>query len=100
MKKAPSEADPRTLEVPLTVPGYSLRLDVHRNDCASYKEPHWHLCNRGRKIGSINVYGDWKEISYDVKTSIRTEAEQLTALYADRIRQDYRHNYFYGMPDY
>ncbi len=91
---------PRTLEVPLTVPGYSLRLDTYRDDCASYKEPHWHLCNRGRKIGSINVDGEWKEISYEIKKSIRDEVEQLTALYADRIRADYRHNCFYGKPDH
>lgn len=94
------DTTPRTFEVPLTVPGYSLRLDVHRADCASYKEPHWHLCKEGRKVGSISVFGEWKEITFDIKRSIREEAEQLTKLYAERISQDYRHNYFFGKSDY
>ena len=95
-----TDTKPRTFEVPLTVPGYSLRLDVRRADCDSYKEPHWHLCRDGRKIGSISVFGEWKEITLDVKRSIREEAERLTKLYAERISQDYRHNYFFGKPDY
>ena len=54
---------PRTLEVPLTVHGYKLKLDTDRCDCMEWKYPHWHLWNRDRKIGTITAEGVWKEIS-------------------------------------
>ena len=83
---------PRTLEVPLTVQGFSLKLDTERCSWTELKDPHWHLWNRGHKIGTITADGTWKEISYDIKRSIREEIEQLTLLYADRIREDYQYN--------
>ena len=83
---------PRTLEVPLTVHGYKLKLDTDRCDCMEWKYPHWHLWNRDRKIGTITAEGVWKEISYDIKKSVRNEVEQLTHLYANRIREDYHYN--------
>lgn len=83
---------PRTLEVPLTVHGYLLKLDTSRRDCTGLEEPHWHLFNRNQEIGTITADCVWKNISYEIKKSVRDEVEHFTKLYADRIREDYQYN--------
>lgn len=87
---------PRKLEVPLTVHGYSLRLDTVKADCIPEDRPHWHLMNHGQRIGTISAFGEWLAIKGEITPAIRQEVEEMTSLYSRRIQTDYQHNALMG----
>ena len=83
--------NPERLEVPLSSYGYHMEVDTRKSDCNRERTPHWHLCSRSGREGSISIYGDWvKEPSVDRK--IKKEAEDLTRQYAGEISRVYEHN--------
>ena len=83
--------NPKTLKVNLSSSGYYMELDTRKSDCNFERTPHWHLCQHGRRIGQINVYGSWAS-SPDVSSSIRREAESLTSSYSSTISEYYAYN--------
>ena len=87
--------NPKTLKVNLSSYGYYMELDTRKSDCNFERMPHWHLCQHGRRIGQISVWGDWASTP-DVSSAIRKEAEQLTSLYSSEISEYYRYNAEYG----
>ncbi len=83
--------NPRTLKVNLSSYGYHMGVDTRKSDCNRERTPHWHLCSRYGREGSISIYGKWvKEPNVD--RNIRKEAEELTARYAREISEVYEHN--------
>lgn len=87
--------NPRTLKIYLDSYGYYMELDTRKSDCNFERTPHWHLCQRGRRIGQISAWGQWASTP-DVSTSVRKEAEELTARYSSEICESYEHNALYG----
>ena len=88
-------ANPRTFEMDLSSYGYHMEVDTRKSDCNRERTPHWHLCNRNSRVGSISVYGSWiKEPNVDRR--VKKEAEELTSRYASIIRDVYDHNRQYG----
>lgn len=85
---------PRTLSVPLGEYGYEMVLDTKKDDC-NRERPHWHLCQRGRRIGQISAFGEWTSYP-DVSASIRKEAEALTRTYRSEIEDGYDYNRING----
>lgn len=84
-------SNPRTLKVNLDSYGYHMEVDTRKSDCNRERTPHWHLCSKYGRVGSITVYGDWIETP-NVDRSIMKEAEKLTSSYASEIREVYEHN--------
>ncbi len=75
--------------------GYHMEIDVTKDDCNRERTPHWHLVCKGRRIGSINIYGIWAS-KPDVSRSIMKEAEDLTSTWASEISEAYENNRIYG----
>ena len=86
---------PRTLEVSLSSYGYHMEIDVKKDDCERERTPHWHLCDRRSRLGSITAYGLWIK-KPRVDRVIMREAEMLTSRYSSEIKQIYEHNRLYG----
>ena len=87
--------NPRKFEIDLSSSGYHMEVDTRKSDCNRERTPHWHLCGRYSRLGSINVYGQWIK-NPDVDRRIREEAEELTRRYASTIVEVYDHNRSYG----
>ena len=88
-------SNPRRLEVSLSSYGYHMEVDTRKSDCNREGTPHWHLCSRSGREGSISVYGSWVEYP-SVDRHIVKEAEELTERYAPDIRETYEYNRLYG----
>lgn len=87
---------PKRLKVNLNAQGYTMELDVRKNDCCYNKTPHWHLCHQGYRIAQISVCGEWTSFP-DVSPLIIREAEYLTTYYLSEICEYYRFNAIYGL---
>lgn len=71
---------------------YSMEVDVSKWDCAR-EAPHWHLCERGRRVGQIFVGSStFTELPSGVNNRIVNEAISLTQTYASEIRETYLYN--------
>lgn len=71
---------------------YSMEVDVIKWDCAR-EAPHWHLCEKGRRVGQIFVgSAAFKELPSGVPNRIINEAISLTQSYAGEIRDTYLYN--------
>ena len=71
---------------------YSMEVDVSRWDCAR-EAPHWHLCERGRRVGQIFVGSStFTELPSGVNNRIVNKAIELTQNYASEIREIYLYN--------
>ena len=64
------------------------RLTREKSDYNREGTPHWHLCGKHGRIGSISIYGDWIETP-DADRRIIKEAEELTSRYSSDIRDAY-----------
>ena len=84
-------ANPIRFEKDLSSYGYHMEVDLRKSDCNREKTPHWHLCSKRQREGSINIYGTWVECP-SVSRSIIEEAEELTERYRDEIIRVYEHN--------
>ncbi len=84
-------ANPRTFEIDLSSYGYHMEVDTRKSDCNRERTPHWHLCGKRERLGSISIYGQWIEYP-DVSKHIKKEAEELTSRYASTISEVYEHN--------
>jgi len=84
-------ANPRTFEKDLSSYGYHMEVDTRKSDCNRERTPHWHLCGKHDRIGSISIYGDWIETP-DADRKIIKEAEELTSRYSPDIRDAYEYN--------
>lgn len=83
-------SSPRRFEKSLSSYGYHMEVDTRKSDC-NREAPHWHLCNRSGRIGSISVYGSWVQYPNADRRVIK-EAEELTSRYSYEIREAYEHN--------
>lgn len=84
-------ANPRTFEIDLSSYGYHMEVDTRKSDCNRERTPHWHLCGKHERLGSISIYGQWIE-EPDVSKHLKKEAEELTSRYASTISDVYEHN--------
>ena len=84
-------ATPKRLEVSLSSYGYHMEVDTRKSDCNRERTPHWHLCGKYGRLGSISIYGSWIE-SPSADRSIVKEAEDLTRRYASEISAVYEYN--------
>ena len=84
-------SNPRTLKRYLSEYGYYMELDTSKSDC-NRGSPHWHLCKNGRRIGQISAWGSWTSIPTDISSSVRKEAEDMTAAYSSEINEYYNYN--------
>lgn len=87
-------SSPRRLEVSLSSYGYHMEIDTRKSDC-NREGPHWHLCSRSGRVGSITPYGSWVQYP-DVDRRIVREAEELTSRYSSQIREAYDYNREHG----
>lgn len=86
---------PMRFEQDLKEYGYSMEVDIKKDDC-NRERPHWHLCKNGRRIGQIWVSSVTWESLPDVGKSIREEAEDFTRRYSDDITKAYLNNQKFG----
>lgn len=75
---------------------YKMEVDINKWDCAR-EAPHWHLCERGRRIGQIFVGSSaFSKLPSGVNNRIINDAIDLTRRYASEIRETYLYNKEYG----
>ena len=71
---------------------YSMEVDVSKWDC-SREAPHWHLCERGKRVGQIFVGSStFSYLPYGVNNRVVNRAIELTQTYASDIRETYLYN--------
>ena len=88
--------NPRIFKKDLSEYGYSMEVDVKKDDC-NREAAHWHLCKNGRRIGQIMVPRCvWTELPSDCSRRVIAEAEELTREYADEIESVYNYNRLNG----
>lgn len=86
---------PRTLKVELETHGYYMEIETSKDECSRERTPHWYLCSKKGREGSITVYRNWIKEPI-VSREVKKEAEKLTAVYAPVICELYDHNRIHG----
>ena len=66
---------PRTLKVELEAHGYYMEIETRKIECNRERTPHWYLCSKKGREGSISVYRTWIKEPI-VNRRIKKEAEE------------------------